>query len=162
MSATPSRTDLAPYGALALRVGLGVVYLAHALSKPLMFTLPGTVAFFEQNGFPGWTAYPVFAAELVGGVMLILGVWTRLVAAALVPVTAGALLVHLPHGWLFASPGGGWEYPAFLIVALVAQALIGDGAFALAPSRADRGAAEKGEWAEAAGGPDRTGYLAAR
>jgi putative oxidoreductase len=118
----------APLGGLTLRLSLGVVYLAHALSKPLLFTMPGTVRFFEDHGFPGWSAYPVFVLELVGGLLLVLGVRTRWVATALIPVTVGAVLVHAPNGWLFASPGGGWEYPAFLIAALTALALVGDGA----------------------------------
>jgi putative oxidoreductase len=132
----PTATDgLAPYGALVLRVALGAVYLAHALSKPLLFTMPGTAAFFESNGSPGWAAYPVFAAELLGGVFLLLGLLTRWAAAGLVPVTAGALLVHGANGWLFINPGGGWEYPAFLVAALAAQALLGGGAHALRVSK---------------------------
>jgi putative oxidoreductase len=39
--------------------------------------------------------------------------------------------VHLPNGFVFSYPNGGWEYPAFLIVAAGVQALLGDGAFAL-------------------------------
>jgi putative oxidoreductase len=133
MSAQPASTDLrlAPYGALALRVGLGVVFLAHALSKPLLFTMPGTAEFFARHGFPGWAAYPVFVLELVGGALLLLGLGARWAALALIPVTAGALVVHAPNGWLFVYPGGGWEYPAFLIAALAAQALVGDGAYRL-------------------------------
>jgi putative oxidoreductase len=128
----PTASDgLVPYGALTLRLALGAVYLAHALSKPMLFTMPGTVAFFESNGFPGWAAYPVFAAELLGGVLLLLGLLTRWAAAGLVPVTAGALLVHGPNGWLFINPGGGWEYPAFLLAALASQVLLGGGAHAL-------------------------------
>src|SRR3954454_1596070 len=120
-------------GVLTLRLSLGGVYLAHALSKPLLFGMPGTAAFFEQQGFPGWSAYPVFVFELLGGVLLLLGAGSRWAALALIPVTAGALLVHLPNGWLFASPGGGWEFPAFLAAALAAQALLGDGALPLRP-----------------------------
>jgi len=133
MSAQPASRDarLVSYGALALRLALGLVFLAHALSKPLVFTLPGTAAFFEQHGFPGWSAYPVFALELLGGLLLLLGMGSRWAALVLIPVTAGALLVHLPNGWLFINPGGGWEFPAFLIAALAAQALLGDGALAL-------------------------------
>ncbi len=43
----------------------------------------------------------------------------------------GALKTHLPNGWSFMAPGGGWEFPALIIVALVAQWLLGPGAFAL-------------------------------
>lgn len=119
------------YAALVLRTGLGVVFVAHALAKLFVFTLPGTAQFFEAHGFPGWTAYPVFAAELVGGGLLIAGLRTRLVSAALLPVMAGAFLVHWPNGWSFTAPNGGWEYVAFLGAALVTQGLLGDGAFAL-------------------------------
>ena len=129
---------LAPYGVAALRVALGGVMLAHGLAKLLIFTLPGAAAFFAAHGFPGWTAYPVTALEIVGGVLLIAGVYARLIAAALIPVMLGALLVHLPNGWMFTAPGGGWEYVAFLVVALAAQTLLGDGALALRPTRLPR------------------------
>ena len=126
--------DRRDYGALVLRVGLGVVFIAHALAKLVTFTLPGTAQFFEAHGFPGWTAYPVFMAELLGGGLLVLGLWTPFVAAGLVPVMAGAFLVHWPNGWSFTAQGGGWEYVGFLTVALVTQALLGDGAFAVSPA----------------------------
>jgi putative oxidoreductase len=119
------------YGALLLRVALGVMFLAHGLLKVLVFTLPGTAQFFESQGFPGTLAYLVTAAETFGGALLILGVYTRWVALALVPVLLGALAVHWPNGWMFSVPGGGWEYPAFLAVAAAVQGLLGSGACAL-------------------------------
>ena len=71
------------------------------------------------------------AGELVGGALLLLGVQTRIVALALIPLLLGATWVHAGNGWLFTSPKGGWEFPAFWTVMLVVQALLGDGAFAL-------------------------------
>jgi putative oxidoreductase len=68
------------------------------------------------------------------------GFRTRLVSLALIPVVVGALSVHLPRGWMFDGAGGGWEYPAFLLFALAAQALLGDGAWALGAARAAPGA----------------------
>ena len=124
-------TNTSEYGALVLRLALGVMYLSHALLKVFVFTLPGTAAFFAAQGFPAWTAYVVVAAELLAGVALIAGFQVRLVALAGIPVLAGALLVHLPNGWVFSAPNGGWEYPAFLIVASVVQALVGAGAHAV-------------------------------
>jgi len=118
-------------GPLALRVALGAVFLAHAYAKAAVFTLPGTVQFFAAHGFPGWTAYPVFAAEVLGGIALIVGFRTREVALALIPILLGALATHAGNGWMFSNPGGGWEYVAFLIGALAAQAFVGAGAFAL-------------------------------
>jgi putative oxidoreductase len=116
---------------LLLRLSLGVMYLAHAGLKLFVFTLPGTAQFFAGQGLPGPLAYAVFAAEAVGGALLLLGVYPRQVALALVPVLLGAAWVHAPNGWVFNAPGGGWEYPAFLAVASLVLWLAGDGAFAL-------------------------------
>lgn len=130
-------TQTAPYGAFILRLSLGIMFIAHAMLKLVVFTLPGTVQFFETLGYPGFLAYVVFGAELAGGVLLVLGVYTRWVALALVPILIGAALVHVPNGWVFSAPNGGWEYPVFLVVASVVQALLGDGALALrAPAAA--------------------------
>lgn len=127
-SSTPAATQL---GITLLRVSLGVMWVAHALLKLLVFTLPGTAQYFTSIGFAGWLAYPVFAAELLGGLALLLGVYARQAALALVPVMAVAAWVHLPNGWVHTSAGGGWEYPVFLIVASIALWLLGDGAATL-------------------------------
>lgn len=122
----------APLGAFVLRVTLGVMFVAHSVILKLMvFGLPGTAKFFESLGLPGFLAYATFAAEAVGGILLILGVQTRLVALALIPVLLGAAWVHIGNGWVFSAKGGGWEYPAFLIATSVAVALLGDGAYTL-------------------------------
>jgi putative oxidoreductase len=118
-------------GALALRLGLGTMFIAHALLKYFVFTLPGTAQFFGSLGLPPELGYFTFAAELVGGVLLLLGVYARYVALALVPVLVGATWAHLGNGWLFSAPNGGWEYPAFLTIAAIVQFLVGDGAYAL-------------------------------
>jgi putative oxidoreductase len=117
--------------ALALRLGLGAMFIAHGLLKILVFTLPGTVQFFGAVGFPGWLAYPVTFLELAGGALLISGVWTRWVAVALLPVLVGATVVHWGNGWVFSNANGGWEYPAFLAVATLVQALMGAGRYRL-------------------------------
>ena len=117
-------------GAVLLRTGLGAMFVSHALLKYFVFTLPGTAQFFQSLGLPGALGYVTFAAELVGGVMLIAGLYTRVVALALVPFLIGATWAHWGNGWLFTSPKGGWEYPAFLTLAALAMGLIGDGAHA--------------------------------
>ena len=124
-----SRT--APYAAFLLRIALGAMFIAHALLKLLVFTLPGTVAFFESVGLPGFLAYVTTFAEIAGGVALLLGFQVRWIALALIPVLLGATWVHSGNGWLFTSANGGWEYPAFLSVSALVQVLLGAGAFAL-------------------------------
>lgn len=128
-------TRTAPFAALLLRVSLGVLLLAHGLLlKVFTFTVPGTVAYFESVGFPGFFAYLVIAGEILAGIALILGVWTRAVSLLLLPILIGATLQHVPNGWLFSAAKGGWEFPAFWTVTLIVQALLGDGAYAWRPS----------------------------
>ena len=133
--------------ALLLRTGLGAMFIAHALLKYFVFTPAGTVQFFESLGLPAVLAYATIAAELAGGAMLILGVHTRAIAFALVPVLLGATWVHLGNGWLFTAPKGGWEYPAFLTLAAVAVGLLGQGRYAVhfgpGPSRGTAGRLER-------------------
>ena len=91
-SACPSLVEgvtNADLAATILRVSMGVLFLAHAGLKLFIFTPAGTVGYFASLGLPGPLAYPVIAAELLGGVALILGVWTRWVSLALVPVLLG-------------------------------------------------------------------------
>ena len=120
------------YGIALLRVSLGVMFIAHGvLLKYVIYTLPGTAQFFESIGLPGFLAYLVFWMEAVGGAMLVLGIGTRWVSLALVPVLLGATWAHIGNGWVFSSANGGWEYPLYLVVLAGAQALLGSGAFAL-------------------------------
>ncbi|WIV49984.1 DoxX family protein [Marivivens sp. LCG002] len=123
--------DTTAYGATLLRVTSGALFLAHGLLKVNVFTIAGTVGFFESLGLPGFLAYLTIAAELIGGLALIAGVAVRLVSLALIPVLFGATWVHAGNGWLFSGEGGGWEFPLFWAVAQIAIALFGAGAFAL-------------------------------
>jgi putative oxidoreductase len=125
---------LAPYGVFVLRAALGVMFIAHAYLKLAVFTVPGFEGFLTKIGYPAALAWPIILAELIGGAAILAGFHARWVSAALLPVLVGALLVHLPNGWFFSAANGGWEYPAFLIVAAVAHILAGDGAFAVRPA----------------------------
>jgi putative oxidoreductase len=104
--------------------------------KYFEYTLAGTAQYFESIGLPGFLAYVVFGMEAVGGILLVLGVRTREVAAVLIPILVGALWAHSGNGWVFSNAGGGWEYPLYLIVLSAAQVLLGEGAFALSRSAA--------------------------
>jgi putative oxidoreductase len=125
----------APYAALLLRLCLGAMFIAHALLKWRVFTIPGTIKFFQSLGLPGWFAYVTITAEMGGAACLILGVFPRIVALLLVPLILGTIAtVHGKKGWLFSNPDGGWEYPAFWAAALIALFLLGDGAATLLSS----------------------------
>lgn len=124
-------TRTAPYAVLLLRVALGLFFLAHGLTKVFVFTIPGTVKFFNSIGYPDLVAYLVLVAELGGGLALIVGLWTRWIALVLFVEMLGVIAYHWPNGWVFTVKGGGWEYPAMWAMALLVLALLGDGPYAL-------------------------------
>ncbi len=133
-TATPdtSGTRNADVAALVLRLTLGGLFVAHAGLKIFVFTPAGTAGFFQSIGLPGPLAYLVIAAELLGGLALIAGFRTRIVALALIPLLLGTIVtVHFAAGFFFSNPNGGWEYPAFWAVALLVQSLLGDGLYAV-------------------------------
>ncbi|MCJ8143533.1 DoxX family protein [Ancylobacter sp. A5.8] len=124
-------THSAPYGVFVLRLALGAMWISHALLKYIMFTIPGFAGYLSSLGLPAALAGPVIYAELIGGVLIVAGIYARHVALLMIPVMVGAMSAHLGNGWLFSAAGGGWEYPGFLIAASFALWLLGDGAFAL-------------------------------
>ena len=126
-----TQTTSSDLAAFILRITSGALFLAHGLLKLLVFTLPGTVGFFESLGLPGVFAYLTILAEIGGGAALILGVAVRPVSIALIAVLFGATWAHSGNGWLFSGAGGGWEFPLFWAVAQVSIALLGRGAFAV-------------------------------
>jgi putative oxidoreductase len=119
-----STLDLNRLGANALRISIGLMFIAHSvILKYFMYSLAGTAEYFGSIGLPPSLAYVVFAAEAIGGVLLVLNVRTRWVSAALIPILIGATWAHIGNGWVFSNAGGGWEYPVFLIVATAVVAL---------------------------------------
>ncbi|MBT2533518.1 DoxX family protein [Arthrobacter sp. ISL-48] len=111
-----------------LRVILGFLFAAHGWQKFSEFTIAGTQASFAKMGVPAAevTAPAVASLELAGGIALILGILTRVVAALLALDMLGALfLVHAQAG-VFAATGG-FELVLLLAAAALALALTGAG-----------------------------------
>lgn len=123
----------APYGALLLRVSMGVLFILHGIYlKVFVFTMAGTSGYFESLGLPGALAWVIMLIETLGGLALILGIYIRPVAIVLgIELLAAAYLGHGGNGWLFSSADGGWEYPVFWAIACFVQALLGPGAYAI-------------------------------
>ena len=135
--ANPSalRSDVAPadYAALILRVSAGVLFLIHGGLKLFVFGLAGTAGYFASIGLPASLGTLTIAVEILGGLLLIAGLWTRWVSLAMIPVLLGAAWFgHGANGFMFSAPNGGWEYPVFWAVTMVALALLGDGAYSIA------------------------------
>lgn len=120
------------FGLTLLRVTYGIVLFAHGyLLKIETFTLAGTVGYFESLGLPAIAAYAVIIGEVLGGLALIAGFLTRLVAWLSLPIVLGATWVHWGSGWVFSAQGGGWEFPALLAVIAATLGLMGPGRWAL-------------------------------
>lgn len=112
----------------ALRIVLGFLFAAHGWQKFNEWTIAGTQAAFSQMGIPAAeVAAPVIAVlELAGGIALILGLLTRVVAALLALDMLGALfLVHAGAG-VYADKGG-YELVLLLGAAAFVLALTGAG-----------------------------------
>jgi putative oxidoreductase len=125
------RTTSTSIGLTALRIVLGVVFIAHGAQK-FAQGIPNVVQGFSGMGVPlAEVAAPLVAGlELVGGILLVLGVATRVVGVLLaVDMVVAGFLAHGTAG--FYSQDGGFEYVLVLAVASLAVALTGPGRFSL-------------------------------
>src|SRR5690348_8132443 len=106
---------LAPYAALVLRVSMGILFILHGVYlKAMVFGLDGMSQYFESLGLPGWFVWIVTFYETIGGILLILGLYTRWVGIFLgLHLLGVAYFGHRANGWLFVNQGGGFEYPIF-------------------------------------------------
>ncbi|MFJ6078842.1 DoxX family protein [Pseudarthrobacter sp. NPDC092419] len=123
-----NQSSLTTTAITALRIVLGFLFAAHGWQKFNEWTIAGTQAAFSKMGIPAAeVAAPVIAVlELAGGIALILGVLTRVVAALLVADMLGALfLVHAGAG-VYADKGG-YELVLLLGAAAFVLALTGAG-----------------------------------
>ena len=123
---------MAPYGVMLLRLILGIVYIMHAYLALVKFGPAGMIAYQAKAGilFPEIATWYLILAHGLGGIFLVLGIFTRWAALANVPVMLGAIVfVHGNKG--FWVTDGGYEYVLVLMVASVALALTGGGALSL-------------------------------
>jgi putative oxidoreductase len=125
------------YGLFILRVAIGTDWIVHAFLKTYrgMYTHEALLA---KNGITPLLAWPTFSLEVIGGVAILLGWYTRQWAAFLLVFLAVVVWVKWPVGWLYSNPGGGWEYPLFWLAAQAALMLTGGGAFALQANNRNR------------------------
>ena len=123
----------ASIAALLLRLSMGIMLIAHGFYlKIFVFTMAGASGFFESIGLPGWLAWVVMLYETIGGILMILGLfnrWNSLFQG--VSLLFAAYLGHSANGWLFSSPNGGWEFPAFWAIVCFSLALLGEGKYAV-------------------------------
>lgn len=116
-------------GLLLIRLGVGAVFLAHGISK--MQNMPGIVAFFGLMGLPAFVAYMVTIVEVVGGVDMILGFFTRVMGVILSIVMLGAIFYVKIPGEAGFIVSGGYEIDLMLFVASLGIVLAGPGKWAV-------------------------------
>ena len=125
-----------PLGLLVLRLALGTVLVAHGYHKVNghMHEFAGYVA---SMGIPAWLGYVSALTEFVGGMLLIVGLFTRVAAfAALIDMLVAIAKVHWKHGLLGA---GGYEFPLALAAIAFALIFLGAGPIAIDAIRGGRG-----------------------
>jgi putative oxidoreductase len=121
-----------PVAETLVRIVVGVMFLMHVMTKFGMGA--GTVAtnVFAKNGIEPalmWTYFIMFL-ELIGGIGLILGLFTRFFAAALaIEMLVALLVVHLPHG--YSASRGGYEYVLLIGAVCFAIAMRGGGPYSV-------------------------------
>ena len=115
--------------ALILRITIGIMFLAHGLTKLLVFTPAGTAQFFASLGLPEFLAYLTIVFEIGGGICLVLGILVQIISWLTFLQMIVISFIHSSNGWSFGNAGGGWEYPAFMSLTALSLALIGSGKF---------------------------------
>jgi putative oxidoreductase len=122
--------SLRPFGLLALRIALGVIFLAHGYPK--LAHLRGGAqmqSFFVEHGLPGYFLYISGVLETFGGGLLLLGLFTRGVTLLLgIEMCVAIWRVHSGHGYLAVHD---YEFPLTLATACFALATIGAGSISL-------------------------------
>ncbi len=112
-------------GLLLLRVGVGLVFVAHGVAK--FQNMDGTIAFFNGIGFTSFWAYLVASVELFGGLAMLIGIFTEIAGVLLAMVMLVAILkLKFAQGFL-----GGYEFDALLLLASFAMVLTGPGKYAM-------------------------------
>jgi putative oxidoreductase len=115
---------LQPVGLFVLRVALGIIFVYHGYPK-LAHAGGGTQGFFVQHGLPGYFVYVSGILETFGGLLLILGLFTR-AAGLLLAVEMGVAIwkVHSANGYMAVRD---YEFPMLVGAACLALATVGAG-----------------------------------
>lgn len=128
---------LQPLGLLVLRLGLAVVFILSGYAK--LFGAPATwLKWFPQHGFPSYFAYIAGSLEFFGGILLVLGLMTRIVALLLaIQMAIAVVKVSLPHSGIYNVDGYG--LPLMLGVASFALVTVGAGLLSIDAATFERG-----------------------
>lgn len=115
-------------GILLIRIVIGLAFIHAGWLK--INNLDMVVGFFGSMGIPAFLAYLVSFCEFVGGILIIVGVFTQYVAVILgIIMIVATFMVHVPKGYGLAN--GGYEYTLALLLSCVAVLVLGSGKYAV-------------------------------
>jgi putative oxidoreductase len=134
--------DPQAWGRTLLRITLGIIFVMHGYLA-FLDGAHATARFITKMGWPqefsATLAWYLIVAHVVGGVLLVLGYWTRLAAFAQLPILLSAvLMLHWRQGF------SGLQFPVLVLVATVAIVLLGPGTLALDRTTAGGGGRRRG------------------
>ena len=123
-----SRSSLLDTGRsiVVLRVVLSIIFLAHAITRIVLNTIPVFGGFLESKGFPmgNLIVCGITIFEITGGILLMFGIFQKWISIGLIfMLLTGIVLIHFQLGWFNGEFGtGGCEYSVTLIAALIVVA----------------------------------------
>lgn len=124
-------TNKGDFAALLLRITLGLIFLTHGLIKFFILTSAGNESYFSIFSFSPMFGYILVIIELITGIFLLSGLFTRVFSLIAIIDMAGVTYAHFNNGFIFSNQGGGWEYPAFMIIIGLASFILGSGRYSL-------------------------------
>lgn len=118
-------------GLTLLRLTLGGVFFMHGYVKVFSWGIAGVTSGFREMGvpFPGLAGPVVSMIELVGGILVILGVYPRLIGVLFAGVVTGAIIFAKAGNGFFAPKG--FELELTLALASLSMAIAGAGSWSM-------------------------------
>src|SRR5262245_24532768 len=132
---SPFYDNVRDFSWLLVRLTAGGFLLIHGIQKLTLNTVAGFAAnSLARRGIEPSVplAYAIFFLETVGAVCIMLGFLTRAFALAIgIEFLVIVLIAHWAPGFPWNRPGGGWEYPAFWGLIILAIGLRGGGPYSI-------------------------------
>ncbi|GLB59589.1 DoxX family protein [Cytobacillus sp. NCCP-133] len=117
-------------GTFLLRVVLGLTFFVHGIVK-FLGGIENIAGWFTSIGLPGFLAVVVAGVELVGGIALVLGLFSRVVSAVFILLMAGAIIKVKLAGGFLGNGTAGYELDLALLAMSASIAMTGSKLFAL-------------------------------
>ena len=116
-------------GIFILRVSLGLIWIYHAIYKLHTVTLQTFGKIIAKYGLPEYLSLPFCITQLICGLMLLIGFYSKTASLFIIPIALFNLYTHIGNGFLYIN--NGFEYHLFLLLTTITHILVGNGAFCI-------------------------------